>query len=137
MDGREYTNVPEYAGPSVAGPSTVPYHIHSAQLPSLLPATFSGPTTSPSPVPTLSWGRKCLSYFRSRLDCLPARLESPPPVETYAAVRDYRSAMYDQPLTAPDLCDQWPYPTSVDKGKARATDHILPTLPSPTGNASK
>ena len=60
--GQQYLNVPEYTGLSTAGPSTAPYPAQSTQ-PSPHPATFSDPTTTPSPVPTLSWGCKCPPYF--------------------------------------------------------------------------
>jgi len=134
--GQRYADAPENAEFSTAGPSTAPYPARPAQLPSP-PATFTGPSTTPSPVPTLSWGCKCLSSLRSSLDCLPIRLDSPLPTDTYAATGNDRPGVYDQPLVAPDLRDQWPYPTSVGKGKARATDHPSPTYPSTTGDMSK
>jgi len=60
--GQRYVDVSENAEFSTAGSSTAPYPARPAQLPSP-PATFTGPATTPSPVPTLSWGCKCLSYL--------------------------------------------------------------------------
>jgi len=58
---QQYVDVHEHARLSAAGPSTVSYPAQPAQLPSPPLATFSDPATTPSPVPTLSWGRKCPS----------------------------------------------------------------------------
>jgi hypothetical protein len=128
--GQQHMNVPESQGPSIAGPSTVPYPVRPAQSPSPPPATFTWPRTTPSPVPTLSWGCKCSSYLRWGLDHSPTSLDSPLPTTLYA------TAGNNQPLTGKNSSGQWPYPTSVGKGKTRATDH-LPIRPSTTGNTSK
>jgi len=120
-----------------AGPSTAPYPARPAELPSPPLATFTGPTTTPSPVPALSWGCECSSCLRSRLNCLPTRLDSPLPTDMYTATGNDRPGMYNQPPTEPDLRSQWPYPTSVGKGKARATDHFPPARPSTTGDTSE
>jgi len=45
--------------------------------------------------------------------------------------------MSDWPLAEPSVDNQWPYPTSVGKGKARAADHLPSFRPSTTGDTSK
>jgi len=132
MLGNESTDAPERAGPS-----TGLYTDRPAQLPLPPLATFTGPIAPP--VPTLSWGCKCSSQLRSRLDCLPTPLDSPLPTETYTCTgNDWSNVYSDQPPAVQNLYGQWPHPTSVGKGNARATDDIMtPIHPITTGNTGE
>ena len=79
--------------------------------------------------------RKYSRYLRSRLNHSPVCLDAPNPIPPYAA-GTLPHGEYDQPLTSPSLISQWSIPDytpSVDKGKARATDH-LPLHPASVGN---
>ena len=135
--GQQYTNVPECTGLSAACSSTTPFPRPFIQPPPHHLAAFTGPGPAPSPSPTLSWSCKSSSYLPSGLDCSPTRSDSPLPVTTYAAAGNGWSGTYDMPPDEPNLGSQWPYPTSMLKGKARATDNVLQVNPPPTGDTSK
>jgi len=125
-------NVPaRSAGPSVADPATTPFQF---PLPSPAPATPAGPF---SPLPVLPQPDTCKYSQRlhSRPDRSPKLLDVPVPTPSYAAGTLPYGA-YEQPLAGPSSASQWPYThpaTSVDKGKARATDHTPPFRPASTG----
>ena len=129
-----YTHEP--AGPSMAGPSTIPLPLLPFQQPSHLPATFAGPRFTSFPVPTTSW-RKCLFYLRTGRDCLPTLLAPSPPSVSYPDAGNYSSGSYNQPLAAPELRGEWPYQTPVGKGKARATAQLPSPYPQSSGNPSE
>jgi len=125
---------PEYAGPSAAGPSTFPVPLPS-QLPSHFPAILAGPRLPPSPVPTLSWS-KCLFHPRSRYNCFPIPVVSPPPSSSYLDPENCQYGLYDQPLAEPEMCDKWPYQIPVGKGKSLAAAQPPLTHPLSAGNPS-
>jgi len=134
--GQQSAYMPDYAGPFAPGPSMVPVPLPFAQLPSDFPATFAGPRLTLSPVPTLSGG-KCLFYLRSRRNCLPTPLASPPPSTSYLDPDNCRPGLYDQPLATPDTRGEWPYRIPVCKGKTRAAAQPYPTHPSSAGTTSE
>jgi len=79
--------------------------------------------------------RKCSRQPQVNLNRSPTYLDAPHPTPTYTA-GTAPHGVYDQPLAGPSSTGQWstPHPaTSVDKGKARATDH-LPFHPESSGN---
>ena len=117
-------------GPS-AGQSSLPL----TQLPL---AMSTGPIFTPSPVPTLSRGCKCLSsYILSRHGYSPTRSASPSPSASYTATKGNRANTYDQPLPGPNLGGQLLYLMSTSKGRTRATDHLPTIHPSSAGNTCK
>ena len=132
--GQQPVYTPDYAGSSTVDPSTIPVPFPSTQLPSHFSATLAGPRLTPSPVPSLSWG-KCLFYLQSRRDCLPTPLAPPPPSTSYPD--NCRPGLYDQPLAMPDTRGKWPYQIPVGKGKTRAAAQPCPTRPPSAGNTSE
>lgn len=65
------------------------------------------------------------------------QLASQFPSTSYTAARNDWPGIYDQPLTERNFGGQRPYPTSVGKGKARATDHFRLPHPPFTGDTSE
>jgi len=130
----ETVNIPAVGVyPSVDGSAATHFQPPSAAP---TPAVFNGPI---SPFPALPWQadiRKYSQHFRLRLDHSPVCLDNPLPTSPYAA-GSLPPGAYDQPLAGPSSTSQWSDSlptTSVDKGKARATDHTPPVSPAYAGN---
>lgn len=117
-------NIPEYQQLSMAAPSPA---VQQIQPPYLPPATIVGPAIIPSPVSIPLRGRKRLLYPQFRLDHSPTRLDSPIPIAAPIVTGSCWFGEYGQSLKMQNYGGQWPYPTSVGKGKARATEYPTTT----------